>query len=154
MGLQLWKRTCVSLISQIFILEEDADICIGKDAMVVCAVEGKDHVAQEAEVFLQKVVSFLGLFRKVEWGEEWPRQRKCMTEGPETKTSKKMLSLKVVQSGQICWSARCSILRKGAVEESWGWRRLWAQLTSWLYRRDPSSDTVSVRFRTFILRGE
>lgn len=70
--------------------------------MVVCAVEGKDHVAQEAEVFLQKVVSFLGLFRKVEWGEEWPRQRKCMTEGPETKTSKKMLSLKVVQSGQIC----------------------------------------------------
>ena len=40
--------------------------------------------------------------RKVERGEEWPKQRKCMTEGPETKTCKKALSLKVVQSGQIC----------------------------------------------------
>ena len=35
--------------------------------MVVCAVEGKDHVAQEAEVFLQEVISFLGLFKQERW---------------------------------------------------------------------------------------
>lgn len=45
---------------------------------------------------------FSGTIQKGGEGEEWPKQRKCVTEGPETKTSKKALSLKVVQSGQIC----------------------------------------------------